>query len=133
MSISQCEAYTGNYYTKDISVKATVKPINGLSHNIAFRVQGAERGYHAGFNGENKVALIINEFGFIPLVTVDYKWNFNSEYAFEVLVKEDKIYFHINGEELICYVDDKFKYGMFGFSRLDAGRAYFKDVEVEEL
>ena len=133
MSISQCEAYTGNYYTKDISLKATVKPINGLSHNIAFRVQGAERGYHAGFNGKNKVALIINDFGFKPLVVAQYKWKYNIEYDFQVLVKGDKIYFYINGEELICHSHDKFKYGMFGFSRLDAGRAYFKDVEVEEL
>ncbi|MGV8980191.1 ADP-ribosylglycohydrolase family protein [Clostridium sp.] len=133
MSIGQCEAYAGNYYTKDISVKAVVRPINGWSHNLAFRVQGAERGYHAGFNGENKVSLIVNDFEFIPLVTVDYKWGYNVDYNFEVLVKEDKIYFYINGEELICHRDDKFKYGMFGFSRLDAGRAHFKDIEVEEL
>jgi ADP-ribosylglycohydrolase len=129
----ECESYTGNYYSKDIRIKAVINPQNGFSHNIAFRVQGTERGYHAGFYGENEVSLIINDFGFKPLITVPYMWQQNKKYIFEVLVEGNNIKLYINNEKVISYVDDTYKYGMFGFSMLDTGRTYFSNIEVEEL
>jgi ADP-ribosylglycohydrolase len=131
--IDNCEAYTGNYFSKDIRIRATINPQNGLSHNLAFRAQGAMRGYHVGFSGENEASLVINDFGFKPIVTTTYPWEHNKDYVFEVIVKDNHIEFYINGNKVIEYDDDRYKYGMFGFSKLDTGRTYIGKIEVEEL
>ncbi|MBM7582963.1 ADP-ribosylglycohydrolase [Caldicoprobacter guelmensis] len=133
LCIDHCEAYTGNYFTRDIRIRALVNPQNGFSHNIAFRVQGAMRGYHVGFSGKNQVSLILNDFGFKPLLTVPYKWRHNKNYWFEVVVKGSCIVFYIDGKKILEYEDERYKYGMFGISSLDIGRAYWSQIEVEEL
>ena len=133
LSIGECAAYTGNYFTKDLRIKAVISPQNGYSHNLALRVQGAQRGYHAGFAGKDQVALLLNDFGFKPLIAVPYQWEHEKEYIFEGLVQDNHIRLYINGEQVIDYTDQSYQYGMFGFSRLDQGRTYFGKIEVEEL
>ncbi|MGF7059099.1 ADP-ribosylglycohydrolase family protein [Brassicibacter mesophilus] len=131
--IDSCEAYTGNYFSKDVNVKAIVNPQNGFSHNIAFRAQGAMRGYHVGFSGNNEVSLFINNFGFNEVLKVPYLWELNRDYVFEIKVKGSHIDFSIDGNKVLEYDDETFKYGMLGFSKLDTGRTYFGKLEIEEL
>lgn len=133
ISEGQCEAYTGNYFMKNFKIKAQVEPIRGYSHNISFRAKGTQLGYHIGFDGENKISLILNDFGFKRILSLPYKWDLSKEYVFELTVVNEKIEFYIDKNKLIDYSDDTFKNGMFGFSSLDEGETCFGKVEVEEL
>lgn len=133
ISSGQCEAYTGNYFMKNLKIITVIQPVKGYSHNITFRVQGAEKSYHVGFNGENQVSLLINNFGFKPLKTIPYSWENEKEYIFEVIVKGSQLQFFINDEKLMDYDVKELEYGMIGFSKLDIGKTYFDKLEVEEL
>ncbi|WP_432665570.1 ADP-ribosylglycohydrolase family protein [Wukongibacter baidiensis] len=135
MSIDSAEAYTGNYYAKDVHIVANINPQFGFSHNLAFRVKGTMMGYHIGFDGENRVSLIKNDHGLKRLLTVKYNWEINKNYEFELIAKGNRFIFKINDEDVIEYIDnDKyFEYGMFGFSKYDMGRTHYGKIFVEEF
>ena len=90
---TDAEAYTGNYYSRDVKVSAEVHPHVGLSHNLAFRVKGIMMGYHVGFNGENNVALIKNDHGKTILAEKDFDWQHSKTYKFEVEAEKNHIIF----------------------------------------
>jgi ADP-ribosylglycohydrolase len=133
MTAEASEAYTGNYYAKDYSVSVKVNPQNGLSHLVAVRAQGAMRGYHAGFDGENQVSLYINDFGYRKLAGCEYPWQLGKEYDLNVTAVGNTITFSINGEELLRHTDDTFGYGMFGVSTLTAARTYFSHIQFADI
>ncbi len=133
ISAEPCEAYTGNYYSRDVRVSASVIPQHGESHLLAFRAQGAMRGYHVGFDGENKVSLIINNFGISRLITVPFCWEYEREYVFKAIAQGSRLSFSIDGKKLLDCEDSTFEYGMIGFSKYAMGRTLFGKVEVEEL
>jgi hypothetical protein len=127
------ELYTGNYYMEDLKLKAIIEPLNGISHNISFRVKGAMMGYHVGFNGENKVSFIKNDHGNIVLAEKEFNWDFNKKYVFEVETVGKHHIFKIDGEEIFNIEDDTFDYGMYGFKLNEIGRAVYESLEVKEL
>lgn len=133
MTAEPSEAYTGNYFAQDYSVSVKLNPQSGHSHLVAVRAQGAMRGYHAGFDGENQVSLYINDFGFKKLASRSYEWRFNQTYDFQVTVQGHTLTLSINGEQVLQHQDDKFGYGMYGVSTIDAARAYFSDFRFVEL
>jgi ADP-ribosylglycohydrolase len=133
MTAQPSEAYTGNYFSKDYTVSINVNPQSGYSHLVAVRAQGAMRGYHVGFDGENQVSLYINNFGFRKLVSCTYPWNFNQDYDFEVTVEGSTITLCLNGEKILQHTDDTFGYGMFGVSTVAAARTYFSNIRVTEI
>jgi len=133
MTAEPSEAYTGNYFAQDYSVSVKLNPQSGYSHLVAVRAQGAMRGYHAGFDGENQVSLYINDFGFKKLASRSYEWRFNQTYDFQVTVQGHTLTLLINGEQVLQHQDDKFGYGMYGVSTIDAARAYFSDFRFVEL
>jgi ADP-ribosylglycohydrolase len=133
MTAEPSEAYTGNYFARDYSVSVTVNPQNGTSHLVAVRAQGAMRGYHAGFDGDNRVALYINDFGYRKLAEAEYPWKLGEDYELNVTVRGSTITLSVNGEELLRHADDTFGYGMYGVSTLSAARAYFKRIRYAEL
>ncbi|MGG1311072.1 ADP-ribosylglycohydrolase family protein [Cohnella laeviribosi] len=133
MTAEPSEAYTGNYFAQDYSVSVKLNPQSGYSHLVAVRAQGAMRGYHAGFDGENQVSLYINDFGFKKLASRSYEWRFNQTYDFQVTVQGHTLTLAINGEQVLQHQDDKFGYGMYGVSTIDAARAYFSDFRFVEL
>ena len=133
---SDAEAYTGNYYSGNIHFRAAIQPHIGLSYNLAFRVKGIMMGYHVGFNGENKVALIKNDHGHVTLIAKEYLWNYNETYTFEVTADKNHFIFRINGEVIFDFADDEnnyFDYGMYGFSLLEPGRASIASLDVKEF
>ena len=133
---TDAEAYTGNYYTEDVNLKVDLKPHVGLSHNLAFRVKGIMMGYHVGFNGKNKVALIKNDHGHKVLAEKDYNWNLNQTYTFEIEAVKNQFVFSINNEEIFNLMDNDasfFEHGMYGFSLLESGRTSFKYLKAEEI
>jgi ADP-ribosylglycohydrolase len=135
MCLDSAEAYTGNYYAKDIHITVNINPQFGYSHNLAFRVKGAMMGYHVGFDGESKVSLIKNDHGLKRLISLDYNWQYNKNYKFEVIVEKNRIDFLIDGEKVLEYIDEDtyFDYGMFGFSKYSMGRTNYGEICVEEI
>lgn len=133
MTAVPSEAYAGNYFATDYSFTVHVNPQNGNSHMAAIRAQGAMRGYHAGFDGENQVSLYINDFGYRKLAGCKFEWRHNESYEFMLTAQGSAITLAINGQQVLQYTDDTFGYGMYGVSTLGSARAYFSDIRVTEI
>ncbi|GAA4840977.1 ADP-ribosylglycohydrolase family protein [Paenibacillus vulneris] len=133
MTAEPSEAYTGSYFARDYSVSVKINPQIGDSHLVAIRAQGAMRGYHAGFDGKDQVAIYINDFGYKKLVSASYAWQFNQEYDLKVTAQGNTITLSINGEQVLTHTDDTWGYGMYGVSTLGVARAYYSDIRVREL
>ncbi len=133
MTAEACESYTGNYFATDYTVEATLNPQHGDSHLMAVRAQGAQRGYHVGFDGANGVSLYKNDFGFQKLTSCEFAWQYNQDYQFKVTAQGNIITLCINGEEVLCHEDDQYSYGMYGFSTIGAARTYFRTVKLTEI
>ncbi len=127
------EAMTGNYFMKDVLLKGSVIPQNGHSHLISARVQGALRGYYAGFTNPNEVSILINYKGIEVLAKTEYSWELGKEYDFEFKIVEDKLIFSINGEKVLETEDNRIKYGMVGYAKYSLGRSMFGNLSIEEL
>lgn len=133
MVLDHGEAMTGNYFMKDLVVKGSLIPQNGNSHLISARVQGALKGYYAGFIDENKIGILINDKGIERLIEKDYKWEQDREYEFEFRVISDLLTFSINGEKLLEIKNDKIKYGMVGYAKYSLGRTLFGNLSITEI
>lgn len=132
MCLDHAEAMTGNYFMENYKVIGKVVPVHGESHLISARVQGAMRGYYAGFNSDNKVSILKNDFGLSALVTVDFDWELGREYEFTFEVNGDSLKFYVNGDKAAEVSDDSFTYGMTGYAKYSLGRSLFGDLSVEE-
>jgi hypothetical protein len=132
-SEDECSSFTGNYYAKNYKFRAAVQPLSGVQHMMILRAEGICRHYKAGFDGQNKVSLVLTDFGMKRLIEVPYKWTAGVEYWFEASCEGDMIEFFINGKRIFQVEDDRFKRGMFGFSVLGKGEALLSDIEVKEL
>lgn len=132
MCLDHAEAMTGNYFMEDYKVCGIVIPVHGESHLISARVQGAMKGYYAGFTSENKVSILKNEFGLQNLISVDYAWELGKEYKFSFDVQGYLLKFYINGEKIAEVSDDSYAYGMTGYAKYGLGRSLFGNLSVEE-
>lgn len=136
ITTTDCGAYTGNYYTKDIHIIASVTPVSGHSHNLLFRAKGIRLGYLVGFDGKDNVSLILNNHGYKRIKSCKFNWSFNKEYRFEVVAVGSHITFFIDGEKLIEADDGTFDHGMFGFASImrdEENKTYYGYTKVIEL
>lgn len=133
ISEGNCSSYTGNYYTRDAVIETDINPISGISHQMIFRAQGTQRHYLVGFDGEDKVSLIINDFGYKRLVTVPFSWETGEKYHFKVQYKGTSIRFSIDNEVIIEYEDDKITSGMIGIGSLEKGETDIHSFKVKEI
>lgn len=125
-----CAAFTGHYYMKDGIIKAKLKPLAGTDHALIFHALGTQKYYQAGFVGQGKVALQCNDFGLQTLHTVDYEWNYNVSYTFEVEVRENQIYFSINDTRVLEFKKESTSHGMLGLALAKGGECEFEKIEV---
>ncbi len=132
MCNDHAEAMTGNYFTKDVIVKGVITPYTGNSHLISLRVQGALKGYYAGFV-QGGVAIYRNNSGMTLLSHVPFAWQYDETYKVEFEAKESKLSFSVNGMQLIVIEDAALTYGMVGYAMYALGRCGFGDLEVIEL
>lgn len=133
ITVNHAEAVTGNYFTKNVKLTGSVIPQNGTSHLISGRVQGALKGYYAGFTGENEVSLCLNNNGLMVLAKADYKWELGKEYIFEFELKDDSLIFSIDGHKVLEAKDSTLSYGMVGYAKYSLGRSLFGDLKVKEI
>lgn len=136
LSLMRCEpafAYAGNYFSKDVRVTVPVTPINGESHLLQIRAQGAMRGYIAGFSEEGKAAIFKNDFGFKKLIETDFTWKHGTAYKLTLEAVGDWITLSIDDKKVLDIKDDSFRYGMFGCGSIGMGRTLFGDFEIMEI
>ncbi|WP_368086697.1 ADP-ribosylglycohydrolase family protein [Bacillus sp. UNCCL13] len=129
----ECYSFTGNYYTKDVRLDVLIEPTSGHSHLLIVRAPGIQRQYLVGFDGKDKVSLIMNDFGFRRLKSIPFLWDHHKSYEFQVNCKGVEIEFCINGERILNFEDNTFSYGMYGFACLEKGETVIHSFRVKEL
>lgn len=133
MRCGEAFGYAGNYYSENYIVETTVTPVNGESHLLQVRAQGAMRGYAEGFSEQGKVAVYKNAMGYKKIAEADFDWELEKEYKFKIKAEENNITFYVNEEKLLDFEDNEFTYGMFACGSLDMGRTLFGKFKVTEI
>ncbi|MCU6711616.1 ADP-ribosylglycohydrolase family protein [Paenibacillus sp. J5C_2022] len=116
-----CSSYSGNYYVRNMELKAVVTPLSGWSHAVIVRAQGIMRHYRLGFDGKGAVSFIRNDHGYERLTSANYDWEHGKAYTFHVKVHNDRFTLFINGENVLECKDETFTHGMYGFGCLEEG------------
>ena len=138
--LSQChaEAMTGNYFTRNVEAVGRITPLNGESHLLGVRVQGAQRGVYAGLGMQDgKPCAVMGR-------TVDgrmhvlssrpFPWQMGREYTVMVTAVADEISLAINGEEFLRErLENPPAYGMVSYALYAMGRAALGDLTIREI
>jgi hypothetical protein len=132
MCLEHAEAMTGNYYMKDARVTGKITPHTGKSHLISTRVQGALRGYYAGFTNDG-VGLFCNNNGLKKLAACPFDWEYDKEYIVEIIAQGDLLTFSVDNKQLLQLKDNTHAYGMAGYAMYELGRSGFGNLSIEEL
>ncbi|MFH1513321.1 MAG: ADP-ribosylglycohydrolase family protein [Bacillota bacterium] len=133
MTLDHAESVTGNYYMINASLRCRVTPVNGNSHLLGLRVQGARRGYYAGFrNGEAVICRHANG-RMATLASAVYGWNHGRTYAMEMRAEGENITLAVDGKDLLRVSDGMLAYGMAALALYGMGRCLFDGFTLEEL
>ena len=115
-------------------MEGSIIPEFGESFLIGLRVQGAQRGYYAGFTAKNTVSLIKRIKGRDTILkSREYKWEYGNEYKFVFIADENIIDFNINDENLFNLQDEELSYGMVSYAMHGSGRALFGNMHIKEV
>lgn len=125
-------SFTGNYYGRDLEVEISLQPATGTSHGVIFRAMGTERYYWAGFDGNNQISLIENNFGFKHLKTVPYEWDPEAIYDFKAVSNGTAVQVEINGELVLDFDGLENEHGMIGLGLLEKGETKVHRFHVKE-
>ncbi|QMV00992.1 ADP-ribosylglycohydrolase family protein [Devosia sp. D6-9] len=125
------DAWTGNAYLRDATIKADLMPLSGASHLVSARVQGTSRFYAAGFQ-DGEAVILREDHGTKVLASVPFKPEFGKNYAVEFKVEGDKLTLTVDGKQLATAQDSQFKYGMAGLRIATAGRMSIGKFEIVE-
>ena len=132
MTCELAQAFTGNYFARDIRVEAAVTPENGEGHMLLARAQGVQRGYMAGFVKPGAIALYRNDFGLEILDAGSYDWQYGQTYRLTLEAKGDVLTLSIDGQPVLTARDSAFAYGMVGFAKPGMGRTLYGNMHVTE-
>lgn len=127
-----CAAFTGNYYNQDIDLRTSLRPLYGKSHMIHVRSQGICRGYYIGFNGENKVQLVQQDFSQKVLKEATYSWSHDKEYQVRIVVIKDALQFYLNNDLILEEKLPNITAGMFGYGSFEPGKCEIGNFKVIE-
>jgi ADP-ribosylglycohydrolase len=132
MAAEHAEAMTGNYYMEDATLHGTMLPHNGFSHLAGLRIQGALRGYYAGFHGEGKAVIMKRRKTLTELASVSFPWRHETCYHIDFSARGSALTLKIDGRPLLECEDPEFRYGMAGYALYGMGRCGFGDLSIEE-
>jgi ADP-ribosylglycohydrolase len=133
MTCERCASYTGGHAVGDQRITAVVTPLAGTSHLVAARAAGAMSGYWAGFDGEGKVSIIVNDIALSRLATADFPWVRDRTYRLSLEAVGDRLALSVDGERVLEARDGRHRRGMVGCAAAEAARALYGPFEVEEL
>lgn len=135
--ICECDdetsSYSGNYFTKDISVKTKIIPLEGVSHCLIIRAQGIMKGYYLGFSDKNEISIYKQNFGLVKLVSTKFDWENNKSYEIEARAIGNQLQLVIDGNVYLMCSDDTFEYGMYGMGSTKQGKCIYSNISINEL
>jgi hypothetical protein len=133
MAADHAEAMTGNYYMEDVKLSGSILPHNGFSHLTGLRIQGALRGYYAGFHGEGRAVIVKHHKTLTELASVSFPWKHEDLYPIGFSARGPSLTLEIDGRPLLECEDPEFSYGMAGYALYRMGRCGFGDLSIKEL
>ncbi len=133
MGLGHAEAMTGSYFMRDLEVSAPVRPLRGASHLLGLRVQGARRGYYAGFHGEGEIAILKHDGGLTMLSQGAFPWAAGEDRCLSFRALGSRLTLEIDGKPALEAEDGTHAWGMAAFAQYAAGRSSFGDLSVREL
>lgn len=132
MCCEESLAYTGNYYSRDIRLSASVEPANGDGAVLLLRARGAKQSYMAGFqNGQ--VCIWLQDFGMKKLAEAPFSPEYGRTYSVVFQAQGDTLSLEIDGKAVLRAEDSTLSSGMVGLGALSMGRSFFGDLHVTEL
>lgn len=133
-SLEQGDIFTGNYYWKDYSLSATIKPITGETHGISFRVNGAMTGYVLHLDKNSTLVLKKNNYQLETLTSIHFNWDTGIDYTLTITVIGSRINIIYDGLTIISYEDCDKPYlsGCIGFSVIQS-RMGIKNYKIKTL
>ncbi len=133
MALEHGEACTGNYFAKDVRVAGSVTLYRGSSALISLRVQGARRGYYAGFH-KGQFGIFKHEKGVLStLVSRSFARELEKTYHLTFEAKGTKLQASIDGEQPLFVENTSFAHGMVGYAIYEGGRVGFGSLSVKEM
>ncbi|WP_428770612.1 ADP-ribosylglycohydrolase family protein [Treponema sp. HNW] len=132
LCLNDAEAFTGNYFMRDVKTETKLCLYRGDSALVSLRVQGARRGYYAGFDGRGAAILLKNGTELKTLARTDFKIENGKTYGFSFSAAADKLCFSVDGETLLEAYDKSLSYGMTGLCLMRGGRCSFDAFSVSE-
>jgi hypothetical protein len=79
------------------------------------------------------VALIKRHKNISVLAEEAFEYEYNTDYCFKVIVRNDIISLFINDVEIFACEDDYYQYGQIGMGVYKSSHCHFKDVIVRDL
>lgn len=131
------EAMTGNYFMRDLELEGIIIPHNGVSHLVGLRIQGAMRGYYAGFNSADKAAILKHDRTIgrtmVELAVKSFPWEYERPYRLRFTASGHDLSLFINDTPVLSCSDASFDHGMVGYALYEMGRCGFGDLRIREL
>ena len=135
MVLEHGEAMTGNYYTRDLELEGIIVPHSGFSHLVGLRIQGALRGYYAGFNFPDKAVILKHDCtrAVVELASKPFPWKYEQLYKLCFSAIGPHLSLSIDGTPILSCTDTSFDHGMAGYALYGMGRCGFGDLRIREL
>lgn len=114
-SEEDCQAFTGNYYIRDMAVEADITVLEGERKGLVLRAGGAECFYSLGFGKKGEAQIACHYYGERILKKVSYAWEFDILYTIRAECSGEWLRLFINGEEVAAVKDTTHQYGMTGY------------------
>jgi len=132
MALEHGEACTGNYFAKDVRAEGSVTLHRGGSALISVSVQGARRGYYAGFHG-GELGIFKHDRGvFTALAAKPYICELERTYALTLEVRGKLLRLSLDDKQVLEVEDASYGYGMVGYAVYEGGRVGFGSLRVKE-
>jgi hypothetical protein len=118
---------------EDLELSGGILPHNGFSHLAGLRIQGALRGYYAGFHGEGRAVILKHDKTLTELASVSFPWRHEQHYDIGFSARGPRLSLEIDGRGLLECEDHRLRYGMAGYALYGMGRCGFGDLAIREL
>jgi hypothetical protein len=127
---SDADLWTGHAYARDATIRADLQRHSGPSQLLLLRVQGTERFYAAGFQGDEAV-ILRRDFGDQVLARAPFKAG-PGPHRVAFSAEGATLRLEIDGKTVVEASDDRFAYGQAGVRLGAAGRLSFSRLDIEE-
>ena len=123
--------YTGATTWKDYMATFSLTPHIGTRHHALVRVQGAMRGYAAGFDGRGCFAILKNDGGWRRLAEISFDWQTGQSYDITVTVAANRISARVGDLDLSVLDEEKpWLHGAIGLQVLDGSHCSMSRIKI---